>query len=42
MSKRDIVHLDIEKFLILDLMFIHGCFVIANYWKLLEKKLENN
>lgn len=37
MSKRDIVYLDIEKFLILDSMLIHGYFVIANYWKLLEK-----
>lgn len=31
MSKRDIVYLDIEKFLILDSMLIHGYFVTGNY-----------
>ena len=40
MSKRDIACLDIEKFQILDPMFVHGYFVIANYWKLLGKYLE--
>lgn len=40
MSKRDIACLDIEKFQILDAVFVHGYFVIANYWELLGKDLE--
>lgn len=40
MSKRDIVYLDIEKFQILASMFVHGYFVIVNYWKLFRKYIE--
>lgn len=41
MSKRDIAYFDIEKFQILASMFVHGYFVIVNYWKLLRNYLEN-
>lgn len=41
MSKRDIACLDIEKFQILDAVFVHGYFVIVNDWELLRKHLDN-